>query len=436
VLDSAAMRTRWWLPLCSLFLCCGKDPTVVVAKVGQEAMGTATFECTSDPFIGPNGYQWCTYSVGGGTSDWTDQQRLAFTAHSPKDIRAGVAFQFDSIGTFQDLSSFSQVALDLDVTEGKTFELFLGQGPNTGCSYVFENVSPGAQTYKKDLGMANWCMPSQCGFDLQASGGMLLAHVPTDSVLSAAVTGVQFDNGESLDGGTVASGHAAGSAQAYNAAVGPGGFCWFRIAWNGANIVDASPPSSSSVSVCAIATDDNNDVTSEQVGGLAFELPTGFDLAQYTYLDVTAGVYVSAPPSSTGTGGAGAGGAGAGGAMGTSGATGTTDSLSACNVPAPCGRQLDGSVPEGCNGIGGLFKIQGVNENRGMYWKFDAKGEPGDQKGQSVYRLYLPAPDGYFGETDPNKRLKLGDVLRFEIIVEGGEPGTLNATITDVKFVK
>jgi hypothetical protein len=350
------MRLAPWLSFSAVLACCGGDPTVMVARVDQQVTGTAPFECSATPVLGPEGYEWCPYTTPGGSSIWSEEPtpgRLSFAATSPVDVRAGLAFQFDPEATLRGLADFEAVELDLDVTEGEKFELFLGQGPGLGCSYVFDRASSGP--YRKDLGVADWCMPSQCGFDLAASGGMLLAHVPTESTLKASVTGLRF-----VDTGIV-----TGRARAMGAALGPGGFCWFLVGWTADSVVAGSPPSSSSVTVHATTT-------AGGVAGVAFELPSGFNLPQYQRLEVT------------------------------------------------------GVVNEAS--VGSPFLIQGVNQQRGLVWQFPATGE------SSTYVANLQIPDSHFPAD--SEFMPLAEVLRFEIVISGAIGGSLDANLTDVQFRK
>ncbi len=261
-------------PRLSLFallggVACGGDPTIVVAEV--EVDEPAPFTCTGGFVPGPSGYEWCAFAEALGSSALRAEptpDALAFASTTPGDVRAGVAFQFEPDADSKDLSDFSQVEVDFDVSLGQRFELFLGQGPNVGCSYVFDVSS---SPYRKDLGVADWCMPSQCGFDLRASGGMVLAHVPRAASLEGVLHGLRFSS----------NGVAAGRARALGAALGPGDFCWFLVNWTADSVVTGTPPSSSSVEV-------HGTTEAGGVAGLAFELPSNFGLSSYRTLEVTA----------------------------------------------------------------------------------------------------------------------------------------------------
>jgi hypothetical protein len=254
---------------------------VAVGRIELPDAGHAVFNCASNKVEGPGGYGWCPYAEGAGTSEWSStvpptSAGVSFVAHSPVEVRAGVAFQFDANGEFRDLSTFDSMNLSVDITEGDSFEVFLGQGPSLGCSYVFPNKSANG-LYSTMLRNAAWCIPSQCGFNLQSSGGLLLARVPVESRLVATVKSLTFSS----------TGVASGSVSAMSAGKGPGGLCWFLIGWNyGTAGWVPGQVTSSSAFVSAHAT-------GGAVAGMAFEIPGELALSQYRQIRITADVKVT-----------------------------------------------------------------------------------------------------------------------------------------------
>jgi hypothetical protein len=237
-----------------------------------------------DSGIGPGGAIWWTYAEPTGSSDWgapPTADAVSVIAKSPPDVRAGLEFEFPN-GVTRDLAQFDKLELTAQVTEGDMFELFLGRDLDHGCSYVFPKGQSNA--YSTGLASPSWCVPTQCGFDLQIRGGLLLAHVPTDSVLTATLTDMRFYLSP--------SGVPAGSASALGGSSGPGGFCWFLAKWNSAiaSWVVANPTSSGAhVSATASANG---------VAGMAFEIPSGFRLSQYRTLVIDATVSDAATQNS------------------------------------------------------------------------------------------------------------------------------------------
>jgi hypothetical protein len=251
----------------------------LASPVGEVDAGEVAeaFDCLSQP--GPGGYSYCPYWEGTGTSELLaapTATAVTFLAQSPQEVRAGVSFQFDAARAVLDLSKYSNVNLTMPLTQGDKFELFLGRGPDLGCSYVFSSKSATNQ-YSVDLRQAAWCIPSQCGFDLRATGGLLLAYVPEYSTLEATLTSISFGS----------TGVASGSASALGAGLGPGGLCWFLVGWNdGTSSWVPGQVSSSSAHVRSHAS-------GNAVAGMAFEIPAGFSLSQYRSIQITADVTVS-----------------------------------------------------------------------------------------------------------------------------------------------
>jgi hypothetical protein len=171
--------------------------------------------------------------------------------------------------------------LTVELTQGDSFEVFLGQGPNLGCSYVFPSKAASG-IYTTTLRNAAWCIPTQCGFNLHASGGLLLARVPVATTLAATVTSIGFTS----------TGVAAGSVSAMNAGKGPGGLCWFLVGWNAGGTASWVPGQVTSSSAYV-----RSHATGDAVAGMAFEVPTGLMLSQYQRIQITAAVTVTNPSS-------------------------------------------------------------------------------------------------------------------------------------------
>lgn len=267
---------------------CTGDATAVVARVyasnsgatggsiGNGDAGTPATDAGSDG-VWPVPLTWSLYQETGGEAVWVTPptaSSVTVAARSPQNVRAGLAFQFVGDSAI-DLAQFDQVEVTLDITEGDTFELFLGRGPNVGCSYVFSRGQ--SNKYTASLSSPAWCVPSQCSFDLKVTGGMVLAYVPTDSRLTATVTGLRFFSSS--------SGARSGSASALGGAKGPGGFCWFLVNWEKTANVGwlLTNPTSSSVHV-------RGTTTANSLVGMAFEIPQGFRLSQYRMLALDATV--------------------------------------------------------------------------------------------------------------------------------------------------
>ncbi len=225
----------------------------------------------------PAGTTWSLYSETGGDAQWVTPPTatsVSVTARSPQNVRAGLAFGF-AAGTELDLTQYDQVELTMAVTEGDMFELFLGRGSTLGCSYVFTRGK--SNSYTTNLSSPAWCVPSQCGFNLRVTGGMVLAYVPGDSRLTATVTGLRFFSSS--------PGARSGSVSALGGAKGPGGYCWFLVNWDKAESVSwfRTNPTSSSVHVFASSS-------TNSLIGMAFEVPLGARLSQYRTLVIDATV--------------------------------------------------------------------------------------------------------------------------------------------------
>jgi len=242
--------------------------------MGAASQPVSSFDCGRTSVSGPNGYFWCPYAEATGTATFDSvptSTELSFFAQSPADVRAGVSFQLYPDGRVVDLSKFGGVTLGLDVAEGDGFELFLGNGPELGCSYVLPKSASGS--YSVQLRNAAWCIPSQCGFDLGATGGLILASVPTASTLRAKVRSIDF----------ITTGMTSGTASAMSAGFGPGGLCWFVVLWNSGGLANwaGGPVTSSSAHITAHSA-------GNAVAGMAFEIPTNIRLSQYRQIQLTA----------------------------------------------------------------------------------------------------------------------------------------------------
>jgi hypothetical protein len=236
--------------------------------------------------LGPGDLYWWPYYEAGGDAQWGSPPPTAsavsvVATHLP-DVRAGLAFQFAD-GKVHNLSQFDELNLTVDVVEGDKFELFLGRGFDVGCSYVFDKQAA-SNTYWSGLSSASWCIPTQCGFDLQVAGGLFLAHVPTGSPLTASLSGMSF---------TVRTGGAgAGSTSGLGGAIGPGHYCWFLVQWNNSSATWILPgPTSSGAHVNAKAlAGAGAGIATGSIAGMAFEIPTGFRLSQYRTMVIDATV--------------------------------------------------------------------------------------------------------------------------------------------------
>jgi hypothetical protein len=276
------------VPLLAVLSACSGDLIAVVARVNPartiesdagepnpDADGTGADAGQDGNW--PAGTMWSLYYETGGEAQWVTPATatsVSVTARSPQNIRAGLAFDFAG-GTELDLAQYDQVELTMAVTEGETFELFLGRGPNVGCSYVFTRGK--SNRYTTNLSSPAWCVPSQCGFDLKVTGGLVLAYVPTDSRLTATITGLRFFSSS--------PGAKSGSVSALGGSKGPGGYCWFLVNWNNRESVSwfLTNPTSSSVHVLASSA-------TNSLIGMAFEIPKDFRLSQYRTLVIDATV--------------------------------------------------------------------------------------------------------------------------------------------------
>ena len=248
-----------------------------VGGAGTASDGGSSLPDAGPPSHWPTGMSWSLYAEPSGSAEWVTPPTatsVSVAARAPQNVRAGLAFEFAD-GALLDLAAYDEVELSMTVSEGENIELFLGRGPDVGCSYVFSKAL--GNVYRTSLSSPAWCVPTQCGFDLKVNGGMVLAHVPTDSRLTATVTGLHF----------IASsdGVRSGSASALGGAKGPGGFCWFLVDWERTANVNwlLTNPTSSSVHVLA-------STSKTSLVGMAFEIPQGFRMSQYRSLLVDATV--------------------------------------------------------------------------------------------------------------------------------------------------
>ncbi|HMA91370.1 MAG TPA: hypothetical protein VKP30_01740 [Polyangiaceae bacterium] len=287
---------------------CGTDTTVVVARMQRSSnpspasSGTDAGNASKDadtggaPFFdpgaairGPANAWWSLFQEGDATAEWGDPppsvSSVSVVANSPPQKRAGLHFKFGlAPGETLDLSQFYQLEVNLSAfTEGEGFEVFLGNGLSSGCSYRFKKTG----SYKASLASPAWCIPSQCGFDLRVTEGLFLADVPDTSRLSATLTDLKFTKGAV----------AAGSASALGGAIGPGEFCWFLANWSGTDATaswkNQAAPNTSFAHVEATAVNGS-------IGGMAFEIPRDFELSQYgsLVLDATISIPFTHEPTS------------------------------------------------------------------------------------------------------------------------------------------
>lgn len=370
---------------------CGSDSTVVVARLQKNSVvgipdagmggavslagagagggkalaeaGASVVSAVGDTVVGPAGALWSLYDEDGegpGTAEWgkpdPSPESVTVVASSPNQVREGLRFQFPAV---RDLSSFRRLELSVSNIEvGDQFEVFLGRSLSEGCSYTFW-VS---DSYTADLANPAWCMPSQCGFDLQVREGLVLASVPNESKLTATLSDLRFT--------IVDSELPAGHARALGGASGPGGYCWFLANWNHAQVLwkDQTPPNSSGAHVEAIAG------TSDAIGGMAFELPQGFDISQFEVLQIMAAV-------------------------------------SDLNTHEPT-----------------QFVVQAVRAEKGFGWTLEGDGT------LRSYSLDLTQPTFQFANNG-GARLALSDVQRFEIVTPSvGKSVSIDARVTHVAF--
>lgn len=268
----------------------GSTASTSPSDAGSEAAGAAgrdagggggvPFADAGDGVFGPANAWWTLFSEEDATAEWggapSTSSSVSVVASSPPQMRAGLRFRFLLAPNEKlDLSQYAQLEVSLsNFVEGDTFELFLGDGLESGCSYKFyKKADP--EPYKNSLSSAAWCIPSQCGFDLKVTEGLFLADVPNTSRLAATLTDLQFTRG----------GAAAGSASALGGAIGPGEFCWFLANWRDASVgwKNRAAPNTSYAHVEATATNG-------AIGGMAFEIPKGFGLEQYGSLVLDATV--------------------------------------------------------------------------------------------------------------------------------------------------
>lgn len=316
-----------------------------------------------DAVQGPADAFWSLYDEDGegpGTVQWgkpdPSQTSVTVVAYSPNQVREGLRFVFPST---RDLSKYRRLELKVtDFEEGDEFEVFLGRNLNEGCSYTFWK----SDSYTADLANPAWCVPSQCGFDLLVREGLFLASVPDDSRLTATLSDIEFT--------VVESEPSAGHARALGGASGPGGYCWFLANWNHAQVLwkNQTPPNSSGAHVEAIAG------TSDAIGGMAFEIPQNFNLAQYRTLQIVAVV-------------------------------------SDLNTHEPI-----------------QFVVQAVKADKGFGWTLDGDGT------QRTYALDLTQPTFQFAKNG-GERLALPDVQRFEIVTPSiGKSVSIDARVNQVTF--
>jgi hypothetical protein len=274
---------------------CSGESTAVVARAHRLGAENPPLGGDNAAAIqGPNGYLWWPYvddsDPARANASWLSQppnnaNSVSVQATHQRDYRAGLAFQFFADNSTRDLSQFTNVELTVELIEGDRFELFLGRGPNEGCSYVFyKGDSSGPQFHSRQLSQADWCVPTQCGFNLQVNGGYFLAHVPSDSPLKATLTDLHFT--------TDSSGARSGSANALGGGRGPGNFCWYLGKWTEGVTVNWKHSYVTSSSAEAYASSPAN-----AGAGIDFEIPKDFNLGQYRWLNLDATISDMNSPS-------------------------------------------------------------------------------------------------------------------------------------------
>jgi hypothetical protein len=255
-------------------LACTSDEKLVIGTLepGPPPPLTGEIPCASERVAGPGGYEWCTVADPGASSAWSAEptaSAVQVDARSPREAGAGMGFALNPRGEVEDLSGRDRLSFEGNVPNGTPFEVFIGRGRNTGCSFFFSS-GKGRARYDVDLRYPSWCVPSLCQYDLQASFVLFLDDVSQDGEARLEVTSVTWRDAPS-----------SGSISAMNASEGPGRYCWFPFAWgSGASSRWVGSPSEKGVEFVAESPPRN-------LAGVAFELPpANFRLSSYRRLEL------------------------------------------------------------------------------------------------------------------------------------------------------
>jgi hypothetical protein len=271
----AAPNLLWVSLLCSAnVLSCTSDEKLVIGTLepGPPPPLTGEIPCASERVVGPGGYEWCTVADPGASSEWSGEptaSAVQVEARSPREAGAGMGFSLNPRGEVEDLSGRDRLSFDGDIPDDTPFEVFIGRGRNTGCSFFF-STGKGRGRYDVDLRYPSWCVPSLCQYDLQASFVLFLDDVTHEGEARIEVSSVTWRDAPS-----------SSSISAMNASTGPGRYCWFPFAWgSGASSQWVGSPSEKAVEFIA-------ESPRQELAGVAFELPAAnFRLSSYRRLDL------------------------------------------------------------------------------------------------------------------------------------------------------
>jgi hypothetical protein len=219
---------------------------------------------------GPSGYAWCLYADSGSSARWAEDptaEAAQATVDGGQYSTGGMVARLSTTGTV-DLSEYDKIVIEAEVADGLMFEVWVGHD-QIGCSYVL--TGEGDTTYTVDLSDPDWCVPTLCEYDLHANGVAVNSEWDHQGEIELIVKSLSF---ETSSGG-------AGTVRAREAAIGPGGYCWFITAWDANSTVSwVQPPNAESAHAVATSGADAGAVLAVELEGRPVDL-TEFSTAEF-----------------------------------------------------------------------------------------------------------------------------------------------------------
>ncbi len=242
--------------------------------------------------VGPGGYCWSTYAnltwgSPGPSASWVvppSPELVHVAAQSGVDTLAGMVAQIRGGAADVDLGQYDQLWFDADVPQNQDFKVYVAQdtvGTAASCGWNLSGIGRGR--YTVDLKAANFCMPSNCGYDRSNSRFLFFSTKDwgVSNAIDITLTALGLSAVTSGFGPTTIGG---------SAGIGPGGWCASLFSW-GTGTVAASWVEAPSTTQARVEVTDASPVGT---AGLMIELPAGKqDLTGVSYIDIDANIALS-----------------------------------------------------------------------------------------------------------------------------------------------
>ncbi len=176
---------------------------------------------------GPVTCSFETFAFAGSTVTWTTgPSGNTAGAHIEEAPYTSAGFDcfMSKEKTTYNLSSYDTLEFDGTIATGTSFTVGVGCTVNDvwhGCSWYL--VGQDTATYSIDLNNPDWCGPTECSYDLQATSVSFQATYANQTAVTAdiAVSRVEF----------LTKNAGAGTISLAQSGTGPAGACWFVSTW-------------------------------------------------------------------------------------------------------------------------------------------------------------------------------------------------------------